>query len=114
MIGTISVTMIPNTPLNRYFFVKLSQGKVILWDMDKIDYKLLHILQHNADTSLDEISDKVSLSRNACWRRIKQLEQTGVIERRVALLNPAKLDLHLKVFIQIKTAHHNSEWTEKF
>jgi Lrp/AsnC family transcriptional regulator len=94
--------------------VKLSQVKVILWDMDKIDYKLLHILQHNADTSLDEISDKVSLSRNACWRRIKQLEQTGVIERRVALLNPAKLDLHLKVFIQIKTAHHNSEWTEKF
>ena len=82
--------------------------------MDKTDYKILHILQRNAGTSLDEIGDKVSLSRNACWRRIKQLEQTGVIEKRVALLNSAKLDLNLKVFIQIKTAHHNIEWTQNF
>ena len=94
--------------------MNLSQHKATIWDMDKIDYKLLHILQRNVDTSLDAISESVSLSRNACWRRIKHLEQSGVIERRVALLNPAKLGLHLKVFIQIKTAHHNGEWTEKF
>ena len=94
--------------------MQLSQQSAIFWDMDKIDFKLLHLLQRNSDMSLDEISESVNLSRNACWRRIKQLEQTGVIERRVALLNPAKLGLHLKVFIQIKTAHHNSQWTGKF
>ena len=94
--------------------MQLSQQSAIFWDMDKIDHKLLHLLQRNSDTSLDEISESVNLSRNACWRRIKQLEQTGVIERRVALLNPAKLGLHLKVFIQIKTAHHNGQWTGKF
>jgi len=108
------VANILNKPLFHEDSGKLSQYKDTISSMDKIDYKLLNILQRNADTSLDEISDKVSLSRNACWRRIKQLEQTGVIERRVALLNPAKLDLHLKVFIQIKTAHHNTKWTQKF
>ena len=82
--------------------------------MNEVNRKILKILQQNADTSLDEISEQVNLSRNACWRRIKQLEQDGVIVRRVTLLSPEKLNLHLKVFIQIKTAHHNTEWTQKF
>jgi Lrp/AsnC family transcriptional regulator len=82
--------------------------------MNSINRKILNILQKNADTSLDDISEQVNLSRNACWRRIKLMEEEGVILSKVALLNPEKLNLHLKVFIQIKTNNHNSQWMQKF
>jgi Lrp/AsnC family transcriptional regulator len=59
---------------------------------------------------LDDISERVNLSRNSCWRRIKILEDQGYIRKRVALLDPEKLDLGLQVFIHVKTANHSSDW----
>ena len=57
---------------------------------DKIDQKLLRILQIDSSLSMDEISEKVSLSRNACWRRIRRMESEGIIKGRVALVEPRR------------------------
>ena len=58
--------------------------------MDATDRKLLDILQHDAALSLDDFSERVGLSRNACWRRIKRLEDDGVIKARVTLLDASR------------------------
>lgn len=57
---------------------------------------------------------KVNLSRNACWRRIKVLEEQGIIRARVALLDPEKLNLGLTAFIAIRTAQHDQAWLDRF
>jgi len=82
--------------------------------IDNLDRRILAELQRNCDTSLEALGEKVGLSRNACWRRIKALETAGVIRNRVALLDAAKLGLGLSVFIQIRTSNHAADWLEKF
>lgn len=82
--------------------------------IDEIDKKLLAQLQQDSALSLEEIGERVNLSRNACWRRIKALEDTGVIKGRVALLDPAKLGLVLTVFMLIRTQDHSADWLETF
>jgi len=82
--------------------------------IDDIDRALLGALQKDAGLSVDELSERVHLSRNACWRRIKRLEEDGVIRARVALLDPAKLNLGLTAFIAVRTAQHEASWLEKF
>jgi len=82
--------------------------------IDTLDRKILAELQRNCDSSLEALGEKVGLSRNACWRRIKALESAGVIRNRVALLDAAKLGLGLSVFIQIRTSNHAADWLEKF
>ena len=82
-------------------------------DIDHLDRKILKQLQMSSDISLDQLGTLIGLSRNAVWRRVKALEAAGVITRRVALLDPDKLDLGLLVFVQIKTAQHSIEWTEQ-
>ncbi|MDJ1016349.1 MAG: Lrp/AsnC family transcriptional regulator [Paracoccaceae bacterium] len=82
--------------------------------MDQIDRRLLDALQHDASLSLDALGDKAGLSRNATWRRLRALEEAGVIRGRVALLDAEKLGLGLAVFIQIKTSRHDPAWLESF
>ena len=61
-----------------------------------------------------EVAEQVNLSQNACWRRIKRLEEDGFIARRVALLDPAKLGVGVTVFVTVRTAEHTEEWLESF
>jgi Lrp/AsnC family transcriptional regulator len=82
--------------------------------IDSIDRALLGELQKDATLSVDELSERAHLSRNACWRRIKRLEEEGIIRARVALLDAAKLNLGLTAFIAVRTAHHEAGWLEKF
>jgi len=82
--------------------------------MDAIDRRLLTLLQRDATLSVDALAEKVHLSRNACWRRVKKLEDEGVIRARVALVDPAKVDLALTAFIAVRTAQHEAKWLEKF
>jgi Lrp/AsnC family transcriptional regulator len=82
--------------------------------LDDIDRRLLCALQRDAAQSLDTLSDQAGLSRNACWRRIKRLEETGVIRSRVALLDPAKVGLGLMVLIAVRTRHHYADWAARF
>ena len=82
--------------------------------MDQIDRKILRILQEDATHAISDIADKVGLSTTPCWRRIQNLEQSGVIKKRVALLDPTKLNVGTTVFVSIKTSQHNPEWLNTF
>jgi Lrp/AsnC family transcriptional regulator len=63
---------------------------------------------------MDELSERVALSRNACWRRIRVLEEAGVIRGRVALLDPAAVGLGLSVIVMIRTNRHDADWMAQF
>jgi Lrp/AsnC family transcriptional regulator len=82
--------------------------------LDKIDIKILDLLQRNAKKSAAEIGDQVNLSQNACWRRINLLEQEGYINSTAALLDANKLGAGLIVFVSIRAAEHSEEWLLKF
>jgi Lrp/AsnC family transcriptional regulator len=82
--------------------------------LDTIDRKLLDEMQTDAAISLDGLSERVGLSRNACWRRIKRLEEEGFVRGRVALLDADKLNVGLMAFISIRTTRHEPQWLEEF
>lgn len=71
---------------------------------------ILQHLQRDCSVSIDKLGERVGLSRNAVWRRIKGLEESGLITNRVALVDPQKLGLDLLVFIQIRTSEHDERW----
>lgn len=81
---------------------------------DHFDMKILTLLQKDTSVSMEQLSDRVNLSKNACWRRVKQLEQAGVIAKRVALLDPKKIGLGLSVFVTVQVKEHSPEWLEHF
>ncbi len=85
-----------------------------MWKIDDLDRKILHELQRDAGLGLEDLGTRVGLSRNACWRRIKALEEAGVIRARVTLLDAAKLGLGLSVFIQVRAATHDADWLDLF
>jgi Lrp/AsnC family transcriptional regulator len=82
--------------------------------MDRIDRQILQVLQADATVSIQEVGDRVGLSHNACWRRIKRLEEAGTIRKRVALVDPAQVGCGVTVFVTVRTSHHTEEWLEKF
>jgi Lrp/AsnC family transcriptional regulator len=82
--------------------------------LDILDHRILAALQRDCAAPLDALSETVGLSRNACWRRIKRLEEAGVIRARVALLDPAALGLGLMVLIAVRTRHHDADWARAF
>ena len=83
-------------------------------NLDEIDRTILRILQRDASLSVDQVSEAVNLSRNACWRRIKQMENAGVIRARVALIDPALVGAPLMAIVLIKTSKHDAAWLETF
>ena len=82
--------------------------------MDYIDKKIIFILQRQADLPLSEISKRVGLSQTPCWNRIRKLEEDGVIEKKVTLINKRKVNLPITVFLMITIRNHNSDWMNKF
>ena len=82
--------------------------------IDHIDTKILQHLQRDATLGLEDLGDSVGLSRNACWRRIKNLEDAGFIKSRVAILDAEKLDVGLSVFISVRTNKHDPDWLNQF
>jgi Lrp/AsnC family transcriptional regulator len=82
--------------------------------MDRIDRNILACLQEDAAVPVSEVAERVGLSTTPCWRRIQNLEKSGVIRRRVALLDAAKLNCGVTVFVHLRTSQHNYDWLEKF
>jgi Lrp/AsnC family transcriptional regulator len=82
--------------------------------LDNFDRHILSHLQRDATLTVDAIGEKVGLSRNACWRRIKNLEDQGVIHQRVALVDPAKVGCALLVLVMVRTNSHDSDWLSQF
>jgi Lrp/AsnC family transcriptional regulator, cysteine-sensing transcriptional activator len=82
--------------------------------VDKLDRRILELLQQNAELTAAEIADKVGLSKAPCWRRIKKLQEEGVVKKTVALLDARALNVGTTVFVMLKTAKHHEAWFEKF
>ena len=82
--------------------------------LDELDRKILNALQADAAISLDQLGETIGLSRNACWRRVKAMETSGIITKRVALIDPIKVDLGLMVFMQVRTNSHDPKWQLDF
>lgn len=82
--------------------------------IDRLDRKILQILQEDATIPVAEIGRRVGLSTTPCWRRIQKLEEDGVITKRVAVLDPKKVNAKVTVFVSITTSQHNEEWLKRF
>lgn len=83
-------------------------------NLDTFDTAILAELQRDALTPMDALADRVHLSRNACWRRIKRMEAAGLIKRRVALLDPDLIGCPLTAIVLIRASAHDPGWREKF
>ncbi|CBS90953.1 transcriptional regulator, AsnC/Lrp family (plasmid) [Azospirillum lipoferum 4B] len=82
--------------------------------IDATDRKILAALQSDAALSLADLGKQVGLSTTPCWRRIQRLEQEGYIRKRVVLLDRARLNVDVTVFVAVRTSNHSAEWLEKF
>lgn len=82
--------------------------------MDQIDIRILSELQRDGTLSVEALSERVHLSRNACWRRVKALEEQGVLKGRVALVDPEAVGCGLSVFIFVRTDSHDPDWLQRF
>jgi len=83
-------------------------------DLDSKDRQILAILQADALVPIAEVAERVGLSTTPCWRRIQRLEREGVIRRRVALLDPAALNVPVSVFVAVRTSQHSAKWLAQF
>ncbi len=83
-------------------------------ELDRLDREILRLISVDASLSLADIAGKVGLTPTPCWKRIRRMEQDGIIVRRIAVLDQAKVGLPVSVFVGIETADHSSEWLERF
>ena len=86
-------------------------------DMDKIDaidLRILACMQRDGAISQRDLADQVGLSQNACWRRLRRLNASGLIQGTRATIDLAALGLDLTVFVMVRTRHHSKEWADSF
>jgi Lrp/AsnC family transcriptional regulator len=81
---------------------------------DQIDKLILKALQQDGGLSQRELADRVGLSQNACWRRLKALNEKGILQGSAARVDRQKLGLDLVVFVMLRTRHHSAEWLQTF
>lgn len=81
---------------------------------DEIDKKILRVLQADADLPIQEIGNRVGLSHTPCWRRINRLQDEGFIAKKVAILNPEKIDCDVSIFVMIRLSAHSAQSLEAF
>ncbi len=81
---------------------------------DNIDRKILDLVQRDGGLSQRDIAERVGLSQNALWRRLKRLEEGEVLQGARMRIDAAKLGLDLTVFVMVRTRNHSTEWAEGF
>jgi len=96
------------------FYMIYGERFMIEVSYDDTDLRLLELIQEDATKSLNDLSKELFLSKSACWRRVQKLEEDGIIEQRITVLNPEKLGLELTCFIFIRTNQHTQDWSDKF
>lgn len=93
---------------NHVFYI---ESKIML---DEMDIKILRLLQEDSTRPVADIGKEVGLSTTPCWRRVQKLEECGVIQRRVAILDAHQVNAGVTIFVSIKTDKHSLAWLEKF
>jgi Lrp/AsnC family leucine-responsive transcriptional regulator len=83
-------------------------------DLDRTDARLLDLLSEDGRRSVVELADQVGLSETPCARRIRLLEQSGAIRGYTAVLDPARLGLTVRAFVQVKLERHTDENIDEF
>jgi Lrp/AsnC family transcriptional regulator len=82
--------------------------------LDPTDKRILRAVQEDATISMQALADRVGLTANPCWRRLKRLEAEGVIQRRIAVIDAASVGLRLTAFVGIRISRHDAEWLGAF
>ncbi|MNU29746.1 Leucine-responsive regulatory protein [compost metagenome] len=83
-------------------------------NLDLIDRRILSLLQEDATLPIAEIAERVGLSQTPCWKRLKRLQEMGVVTKRVALIDRDAVDLQLVVFVAVSTGRHDDAWLQDF
>jgi len=81
---------------------------------DSADRRILNILQLDSDVPVAEIAEQVGLSTSPCWRRIKRMEEAGLIAKRVVLVDRSKANVPMTIFVSVRAGRHSAEWSEAF
>jgi Lrp/AsnC family transcriptional regulator len=82
--------------------------------IDDGDRRLLALIQDDSSLSLEEMGARLAMSANTVWRRMRRLEEAGVIQKRVALIDPVSVGAEMVVFVAIRTADHSDAWLDRF
>lgn len=82
--------------------------------IDTIDRRILDFLQRDASLSQRALADRVGLSQNALWRRLKRLEDSGVLQGTHMRIDAQTLGLDLTVFVMVRTRNHSMDWADGF
>lgn len=82
--------------------------------MDHIDRNILRELQRDSSLSQRDLADRVGMSQNACWRRLRALNDSGILQGSTARIDRKAVDLGLVVFVMLRTRHHSAEWLDEF
>jgi len=83
-------------------------------ELDRVDRKILQLIQQDAGMPTSEIAERVNLSQPPCWRRIKRLEEEGYILERVGLLNPTKLGFNVVIYTEVKLTANGRQEVHEF
>ncbi len=83
-------------------------------ELDRVDRAILRLLAEDCSLSLEQIGEQVGLTSTPCWKRIRRMEDEGIIQRRVAVIDPAKVGLPVSVFVGVETSDHSSGWLDRF
>lgn len=87
---------------------------MVMPDLDEIDIRILDALQQDGRISIVSLAERVGLSTTPCARRVQQLQDDGVIDRYVAVLDPQSLGLNLDVFVEVCLVNKSSSTVTKF
>jgi Lrp/AsnC family transcriptional regulator, leucine-responsive regulatory protein len=110
-----SILYTPDINIGIFYHETTTQTEFIpMPDLDAIDRKILGYLQADGRITMQELADKVGLSVSPCHRRVKLLEERGVITRYIATVDQKTLGLHVSVFISIKLARQKEEDLARF
>jgi Lrp/AsnC family transcriptional regulator len=82
--------------------------------LDSIDCNILNILQQDCTQPIQAIANQVGLTNNPCWRRIKRMEENGIIKRRTAVIDRQLIGLGTTAFVSIRIDSHNADWMTQF
>jgi Lrp/AsnC family leucine-responsive transcriptional regulator len=82
--------------------------------LDHIDFNILRELQQDGRLSNNDLAQKVGLSPSPCWRRVKRLEEEGIIDQYVALLDPDKIGLPIVAYCQVMLEKHQLDQSDQF
>ena len=83
-------------------------------DLDKLDRDILRLLAADASLSLADIASRVGLTATPCWKRIRRMEEAGIINGRIARIDPIKVGLPVSAFVAVETADHSADWLQRF